>query len=301
MTSLRGCAGVALTGALASEFSELTAAPLAAVEIQQLPDLQEWTGGVPLAPLWAFDLAPGVRWELSERPPDRALVFSVNGAPRLVADIAGQAILLAGGSASFAAQQVASIGAPAIAAARGAIPVHGASMTDGQHGATLVVGASGAGKSSLLTASIDDGWQPISEDLTMVDVAADGTSRAWPGPPWVRLGPGSDGPRGSRQRPDPTDKISWELTGRLPTAPIPLQRIIVLGKPGGAAPSLTELSPMQAIAELPPHIAWLSSSPRATAAFSAAVTLSRRVPTFRLEVPRQVDWARLAVEVISDL
>lgn len=300
MTSVRGCAGVALTGPLASEFSELASAPLAAAEIRLLPDLQNWVADAPLQPLWSFDLAPGLRWELSERPTDRALVFSINGAPRLVADVAGGTILLAGGNASFAAQQVASIGAPAIAAARGAIPVHGASMTHGARGATLVVGASGAGKSSLLTALIDHGWQPISEDITTVDFAPDGASRAWPGPPWVRLAPGIDGPRGTRQRPDPTDKISWELSGRLPDAPTPLRRIVVLATPGGTAPSLVELSPTQAIGELPPHIAWLSASPRSTAAFSAAVTLARRVPTFRLQLPRRDDWAGLAVEVLTD-
>jgi hypothetical protein len=166
-------------------------------------------------------------------------------------------------------------------------------------GATLIVGPSGAGKSSLLSTLTDLGWWPLSEDVTVVDLAGDGSTRAWPGPPWVRLTPGQPGPHDSEPRPDATDKVCWDLAGRQPDGPAPLRRIVVLEPPGGTAPALRPLSPDEAIAALPPHIAWLSTQPRGTAAFAGAVALSRRARVLRLRMPRRADWAQRAGQLLA--
>lgn len=300
MTVARGCAGIALTGHLADRFAPLRGDPLATATVVEVPDLGEELAGTTTTAIWSIDAGGGVQWALAERVPDRALVFSVDGLPVLVADPRARSIRIGPPGGAMAVQLVAAVGAPALAAALGALPMHGSSA-ERDDGAVLVVGQSGAGKSTLLRALHDAGWRPISEDVTVVDLPAEGPARAWPGPPWVRLAPGQPGPQGAAQRPDPTDKVSWALDGRVTDSPTPLAGIVVLGPPGepDAAPTMPALSPEAAIAVLPPHVSWLSARGRAEAAFTAAVALSHRAPVFQLQVPRRPDWTDLAVELLA--
>lgn len=300
MTTPRGCAGVALSGALAEHFAPLAAEPITSAVVTEVAGGLGDAAAGPMEALWDLDVEPAVRWELA-RTGAGVLVFSINGAPALLADPAGATLRLGRHPVAVAAQLVAAVGAPALAAANGAVPVHGACVARDGDGATLIVGQSGAGKSSLLSALTDAGWQPVSEDVTVVDVAGDGSTRAWPGPPWVRLAPGQLGPHGSEPRPDATDKVCWDLTGRQPDGPVPLRRIVVLEPPGGSAPGLQPVPPDEAIAVLPPHITWLSTQPRGTAAFAGAVALSRRVRVMRLRMPRHADWARQAGQLFAAL
>lgn len=300
MTVARGCAGIALTGHLAGSFAPLRGDPLGAASVVEVPDLVEELAGTTTDGVWSLDAGAGVRWALAERVPDRALVFSVDGSPVLLVDAVARSIRIGPQQGPIAAQLVAAVGAPALAAALGGLPMHGSSA-ERDDGAVLVVGPSGAGKSTLLRALTDAGWRPISEDVTVVDLPVEGPGRAWPGPPWVRLAPGQPGPQGAAQRPDPTDKVSWVLDGRVADGPTPLAGIVVLGPPGepDAAPTIARLSPEAAIAVLPPHVSWLSARGRAEAAFTAAVALSRRAPVFQLQLPRRPDWTDLAVDLLG--
>lgn len=290
-----------LVGSLAERFSPLATAPLAAVDIVEVEDLAAEVSPDGLQALWSLDVADGVHWALAARTSDGALVFSIGGAPALVVDPLGCRIHLGAHPPTVAAQLVATIGAPAVAAALGAIPMHGSSAAHVGDGATVIVGPSGAGKSSLLSALTDAGWRPIAEDVTVVDLPEDRPVRAWPGPPWVRLRHGQAGPRGSELRPDPTDKVSWDLADRQPEDATDVRRIVVLRAPGGDAPACEVLTPAEALAVLPPHVAWLSSQPRATAAFTGAVALSRRVPVVSLRLPHDPGWATRAAGLLSDL
>lgn len=300
MSAARGCAGVALDGHLAEEFSPLRSTPITSAVVSEVGDPAGHLPNVDRAPLWSFPAAEQTMWDLAVCPADGALVFSINGVPALVAAPADGSIHLGRHPTAIALQLVAAVGAPALACASGAVPVHAASV-EMRGRATLIVGPSGAGKSTLLGALADAGHRPISEDITVVDMTASGAAQAWPGPPWVRLAPGQAGPHGAVTRPDPTDKVNWDLTGRQTDAPTAVERIVVLEPPGEPleAPTLSTLTTAEAIGVLPPHVAWLSTAPRAAMAFAAAVTLSRHARVVRLRLPRRPEWAQLAIDVLS--
>ena len=301
MTTRRGCAGIGLSGPLSEQFAPLTATPLSTAEIEEVADLAAAPQYTTKSAVWAFEAQPGLTWELSIVEDTDALVFSINDRPTLVVDPRRQVIQIGVLRTELAAQLGATIGTPALATAFGAVPVHGASLRRPDGSGILLVGPSGAGKSSLLTALANRGWSPISEDTTVVELGDDRSALAWPGPPWVRLISGQPGPVGATPRPDPTDKVAWDLFGEQPTEPTPLRHILVLEPPGGAAPIARELTPAQAIAVLPPHISWLSTAPRASAAFAAGVALARRVPVTTLQLPRRDDWIQRAHAILSEL
>lgn len=301
MSERRGCAGVGLSGPLAEQFAPLTTAPLTSAAIEEVADLAAMQQHATRTAVWAFDAQPGLTWQLSIVEDTGALVFSINDKPVLVADQRRGVIQIGALRPELAAQFVATIGAPVLATALGAVPVHGSSLRRPDGSGLLLVGPSGAGKSSLLTVLADQGWSPISEDTTVVELTPEGAALAWPGPPWVRLARGQPGPAGATPRPDPTDKVAWSLRGRLPTEPTRLHRIVVLDRPGGTSPVVRPLLPAEAIATLPPHVSWLSTAPRATAAFAGGVALARRVPATSLRLSRHPDWAREACALLSDL
>ena len=300
MSLVRGCAGIALHGRLADQFSPLRCEPLASAQVQEVTDLDLDVGSAGLEPVWSLDAGAGVRWDLTARRDGEGLVFAVDGVPALVVDPGRSSIRVSRRVAAIAAQLVAAVAAPALAASCGAMPLHGAAAARGG-AATVVLGPSGAGKSTVLRALVDDGWSPLAEDVSVIELRGDGAARTWPGPPWLRLGVGEAGPLAATTRPDPTGKVRWDLSDRMPDVPAALARIVLLAAPGPptSAPRVEPVAPADAIASLPPHVTWLSALPRDAASFPAAVALGRRVPVLRLRLPRRPDWADLAVEVLA--
>lgn len=297
MSLVRACAGVALSGPLADAFAPLACPPLASAQVDEVTDLSRLVGEAASELMWSVD-GGGVQWEL-RRWADDGFVFAVDGTPTLAIGTRDGSMVLGRHGSTIAAQLVAAVGAPALAVAHGALALHGSSMArDGA--ATVILGPSGSGKSSLLCALADRGWAPIAEDVTVLDVAADGRLRAWPGPPWVRLLHGQAGPRGSHRQADATDKARWDLQGRMPERPTTVGRIVVIAPAGAAGATLRPVDAGRAIAAIPPHVTWLAAGPRAQSAFSTAVTIARRTPVLRLSLPRAPEWLDGALALLSE-
>ena len=70
------------------------------------------------------------------------------------------------------------------------LPLHSCAVAT-PDGALLVMGKSGAGKSTMLTGLLELGFPMIADDLTGIDIAEDGAAMAVPGFPAVRLWPDS--------------------------------------------------------------------------------------------------------------
>lgn len=69
---------------------------------------------------------------------------------------------------------------------RGFVPLHGSGIVTPQ-GAVLIVGHSGAGKSTTLSALLQRGYPMICDDLAAVHIAEDGIARIYPGAPLYKL------------------------------------------------------------------------------------------------------------------
>lgn len=69
---------------------------------------------------------------------------------------------------------------------RGFVPLHGSGIST-PHGAVLIVGHSGAGKSTTLGALLQRGYPMICDDLAAVRIADDGVARVYPGAPLYKL------------------------------------------------------------------------------------------------------------------
>jgi hypothetical protein len=156
--------------------------------------------------------------------------------------------------------------------------------------AVVVAGRSGSGKSSLLVALLEAGWQTVSEDLCAVELRGDG-AWVWPGPPWVRRVPGAAGPEGSRIRFEARDKTAWDLSEHMVDGPRPVAAMVLLDAPGGSAVQCTPMDAAEAIGHLAHHAVWLGDPlARAAALFKPCAQLARAVPARGLRIPRQPAW-----------
>jgi hypothetical protein len=279
-----GCHGVRLEPTPFS-FSELRGEPLAAASIA--------SGTVDAAagdPIWTQEGAAAngavVRRWLTRRD-DGVFVLDGNAGPRVAVDTGSGSITVGEGDAFLVRQLLAAFALPLLLHDRNVLLVHGAAcMRDGS--AIVVIGVSGAGKSSSLVALTDAGWAPISEDVCAIDLRGD-TPMVWPGPPWVRVLRGEPGPAGAPVVAEGADKTAWAIAERQPGHAAPLGRIIALG--GGDAPTTTELSAAAAMQALAPHTVWLTEpEARVATLFPRVASVASAVPATGVSLPRHAGW-----------
>jgi hypothetical protein len=137
---------------------------------------------------------------------------------------------------------------------------------------------------------IDAGWEAVTEDICAIDLRGD-VPMAWPGPPWVRRAYGEPGPAGADLCFDTPDKAAWDVRSSLATGPVPVERLIFLDPPGGAAPRWEPLSQPQAVRDLAGHAAWLrdpTEAPRHL--FGLALTFTGKVRCDHLRLPHSRLW-----------
>lgn len=195
-------------------------------------------------------------------------------------------------------QAVTTFALPLLAHDAGGFVLHAAGWVE-SGSATLVCADSGAGKSSLLTAAVHAGMAPLTEDLCVLHGDA-ATTRAWSGPPWVRLVAGADGVPGARVCFDAADKLAWSLDGRMAVGPVPVGRLVFLTRPAGSSPRCEPVAPREVVGELARHTPWVGDpDKRGVELFGRSVRLAHAVPAVRLCLPVSEHWTDLALEALT--
>jgi len=184
---------------------------------------------------------------------------------------------------------------------RGALVLHGATVAGPQGGAWLLLGARGAGKSTLAAALGQRGARVLGDDVAAVWSAAQ-APRIWPGSAVLKLTPAALGVLGIAEA--GLARVAGSVDKRfLPNRatgqePVPLAGLVVLG--GTGAPELTALGGLDALTALVRHgyrghcVDLLG---RRTAQFLDSAALVRAVPVLRLVRPRDLS----ALGEVADL
>ena len=274
-----------------------------------------WTTGEPIGTLdlsgEAVPAGPGdaeLLWSAEVDGSHRHEMWRMHGGGDLLLRIGGRMVLRVAGdrrsaavrdvSDAVALQLLSTFAIPLAAQAAGAFVVHAAVAARGDQ-AVAVCAESGTGKSSLLSALIDAGWAPLTEDLVAI---GPGGSQAWPGPPWVRLAPGVPGPVGTAERFRTKDKVAWDLGPNRRPGPAVLTHIVLLDPPQPAPTDLRPAEPAEVIAALARHTPWFEEpSRRGSSLFAGAVRVARTVPASRLRLRRAEDWAADAVRAVESV
>jgi hypothetical protein len=273
------------------------------------------TAGAPLAAMRVLDGAmtdlPGQRiWSATVAAPDGPQEHEMRRAAdgRLELRIAGRHMLqvaadrdeaiLGDVSEAVGWQLLTTFALPMAAQRAGALMLHAAVVV--RAGAALVVCAqSGTGKSSLLIALTDAGWEALSEDMVAVTFEDDAVM-AWPGPPWVRISPGEPGPDGAAVRFVTTDKVGWDLSSRMCARPVPVARLVLLDPPTDQPADTALATSEEVMGALAHHTPWFEEPARRGAAlWGSAVRFARAVPAMRVRLQRRDEWRREAVSVFD--
>ena len=133
---------------------------------------------------------------------------------------------------------------------RGFVPLHGSGVVTPQ-GAVLIVGRSGAGKSTTLSALLQRGYPMICDDLAAVHIAEDGIARIYPGAPlyklWGESAAALSVETGSFPRVRANiDKFLVPVAGQQARSPVQLHTIYQLSVHGGVG---TVIKPLVAAAK----------------------------------------------------
>lgn len=283
-----GCHGVRLAGGPDLGLGTCEGEPLVAATLGE--------GEVPQPegpPLWSLG---GIGLHLVG-PGERVLV-----APgRRVSVSAGERTLTIDGPADpVASQLVASFCLPILLEGAPVLALHAAAAARDGRG-VLVAGAGGSGKSSALIALAAAGWEVLSEDVCVLDLAG-GLPAAWPGPPWVRVREGEPGPPGADVVFSTGGKTAWDVTAWRAASAAPVVAAVVLEAPGGASPAVRDLDRAAAIAALAGNAVWLG--PPADAArrlFGPVAAVASRVRVARLRLPVGAGWRDQLVAVVEEL
>ncbi len=269
-------------------FGRTDASPLASVR------LTKGTLSPGGQPVWAAEL-DGVHRHEMRRDDAGALVLSIGEVPVLRVDATRAEATLGAVSEAVGWQLATTFALPLAAQAAGAFVVHAAvAARDGA--AVAICATSGTGKSSLLTALLDAGWVAVTEDLVVVR-----GGQAWPGPPWVRLAPGQEGPAGAPQVFRTGDKVGWGIAART-TVPTALRHIVLLDPPLPEPTAKRPAAVTEVIAALAQHTPWFEEPDRrGEALFGGAVQLARSVPATRLRLQWGAAWTDEAIAILADL
>ena len=232
------------------------------------------------------------------RHPDGQLVVHASAGPAVAFRPSSGEVIVSPGRESLSLQLVSSFGLPMMLNGEDAVVMHAsACVSDGT--AIAFSGLSGSGKSSALVRMLDAGWRALTEDVCCIDIRGD-QPLAWPGPPWVRRGPGDEGPRGAVVRFETPDKLAWDTTPWQSDAPASLSTIVFLDPPGGDRPEWRSLTRAETVRQLAANAVWVrdpSEAPKRL--FALAVELAARVRAVRLRVPWGRSWLERFPEVVT--
>ncbi len=295
-----GCHGVRLQGET-SGFASTTGEPLAQATIRfdkvgAARGTELWSqhseavvaGRVIAVDRTLYNTAPGT------------FVLGANRGPAVEVDQGAATVTIDEGDRAAQLQLAVTFGLPLMLHTTGALVFHAAACSRGDQ-TVVVCGAPGAGKSSLLVGLVDAGWRAVSEDICAVDFRT-GTPMLWPGPPWVRLSVGQQGPMGSEAIFDAAHKTGWDIAAVQTLEPVPVTQVVLLESPGGDAASLERLPAPSAIRELARHAVWLEDqADRGTRLFGPTAELVGKVPTFRLQLPRRDSWLAEVPDLLASV
>lgn len=189
---------------------------------------------------------------------------------------------------------------PRLVSHQGRLVLHSAAVAD-HEGAILLLGPTGAGKSTLAASYLEDGYELLTDDCVLLDPTEDGI-RAIPAYPGLRLWPDSmvelvsDSRSGSELAP-----MAWK--SRINVGPgsgieNKVRALLLLEEPseseGHESVSLLTLQGSAALMELLQHGFMLDPGDRDTIEkqFLAVGDLAESLPLFRLTYPR--DFSKLA-------
>jgi hypothetical protein len=188
---------------------------------------------------------------------------------------------------------------------RGITPLH-ASAIDVADGCVAFVGASRAGKSTLVATLAQRGHNIISDDVCFLQLGTDGDLEAWPGISRIRLWEdtkvalGFDGPNIEREI---YGYNKYFIPVRPPSNPLRsrrLLRVYQLHRAPNGAPDVTRLQGAAAVEVLMQNVYWLGFAERSghkPHAFVTCAAAARDVPVFRLSRP----WDLAALDQSSEL
>jgi hypothetical protein len=218
-----------------------------------------------------------------------SVVLTGNRAAAVEIDVPTRHVIIEDAELAVQLQVLATFALPLILNSAGALILHASTCArDGE--AIAICGPSGSGKSSALIALIDDGWAPISEDMSAVDLRS-GEPVVWPGPPWVRVSHTQPGPRGAPVRFHTPDKTGWDIGDCQPTSPTRLARLVFLDAPAGEEARLEPLDAPAVIPAMAKHAVWLGARGEdSTRLFPAVAELASRVPAVRATFPHRPSW-----------
>jgi hypothetical protein len=189
----------------------------------------------------------------------------------------------------------------------GRLPLHAGALDIGGR-AWAFVGASGAGKSSLVVALAASGAGYLCDDVCVLDVPAHGAVRAWPGLARLRVSPQictllglDDQQEGSL---DPFGKRSLVPPWTRPQGARSLAGVLTLEvDPSVLRPALERLAPPAALAAILAHTYRREYLPaaRQAAHLAQCVALVRQVPVYRLRRPWGIERLQADTQRIADL
>ena len=235
---------------------------------------------------------------LTRRPDGRLVVTSTSG-HLLEVDTGARTLAVDGRDDGVRLQLLTTFGLPLLLHGQPALVLHAAAACRPGGGAVVICGESGRGKSSSLVGLVDAGWAAVSEDLCTIDLRGE-RALVWPGPPWVRRGHGLPGPNGAAARFTTPDKTAWDIASRQVDRPVPVDELVFLEAPGGAAPDSVAVSAPDAVAGLAHHAMWLREPGlRAAELFGPTVAVANAAPARRIRLPRSPDWLENLVELLG--
>lgn len=188
---------------------------------------------------------------------------------------------------------------------RGRLPLHAGAL-DIAGRAWAFVGASGAGKSSLVVSMAAAGAGYLCDDVCVVDVPGDESAVAWPGLARLRVSPEICAllALDDKGQLDPFGKRSLSPPWPRPDGARPLAGILVLEvDPDVPHPVLDRLTPPAALAATLNHTYRLEYRPTEHRGehFAQCAALTRQVPVYRLRRPWGKDRLQTDAQRIIDL
>jgi energy-coupling factor transporter ATP-binding protein EcfA2 len=199
---------------------------------------------------------------------------------------------------------------PRVVALRGDLMLHAAGAVGPSGDAHLLLGDTGAGKSTLAAMLAAHGWGLLDDDGVRV-TAVDGRFRAVPGYATVRLMPTAAtavlGPEAmGRPIAKGRDKRSFLLDGhglRLAGGPAPIRGVYLLRRSEGSAPAIERRGVGEALGAIVEHAFHSAEDPKdiTRLAFERAAALAASVPFHVLRHPDGFDHLARTVGFLEEL
>jgi hypothetical protein len=285
--------------------AELPTIELQAVSREQLAAL--WSGPAG-GPVWETMLGPGAHYALLPgNRGDHLLSYPESPSFHLSADGATLSCVEPADQDPDWIRTLLDTVLWSVALLRGAALLHAGAVLS-PRGVVAIVGAQGAGKSSLVGQLLNDGWPLFTDDI-LAYRRKDDRVIAFPGPALMNL---STRP-GAVPEPRATGRIiahfdeqpgapeAWVELDQEPLSPQPLLALVLLAREGESHDVQVSALP-DALLEVIPHTLAFRTRPGALRArFEAASDLVARVPVFCVSAGITVAPAELAAALRSEL